>query len=244
MGIYDEETIREYIVCNALEMESLDKAVGKVFNSLRERGIWDQALVVFAADHGEMNGEKALVDKGAYLHPRVARVPLVLKSPSGMAPAAKTVETPVCLLDIAPTLLEAAGIKALARLDGMSLRPLLDGSAGAEYGAGRMFIMESHWHVAPNPAVAFQWRKSASEHYFYVYNLTMESDELYDLRDTSYANLAMDAGLSGVKREMVRRLGAFLKSDPRWRCYWHAMRIDKADDLPGDGADYSMFRPE
>ncbi len=104
--------------------------------------------------------------------------------------------------------------------------------------------MESCWHVAPNPAVAFQGRRAPREHYFYTYNLTVEHDELYDLSDPSYANLACDARYAGVKREMIARLAAFLKRDRRWRCYWHTMRIDKQEDLPPDGSDYSMFRPE
>jgi len=244
IGIYDEDTMREYIVCNALEMESLDGAIGKVIASLKARGVWDSALVIFAADHGEMNGQKALVDKGAYCHPRVARVPLLVKSPKGTKTAGAVVDTPVCLLDIAPTVFEAAGVKPLARLDGLSLLPLINGHAGSEYGGERMFIMESCWHVAPNPAVAFQWRKSPDEHYFYTYNLTLEADELYNLADASYANLARDPRLSRVKREMLHRLAAFLKGDPRWRCYWHTMRIDKQEELPTDGGDYSMFRPE
>ena len=107
-----------------------------------------------------------------------------------------------------------------------------------------MFLFESVWHVTANPAVAIEWRKSAKEHWWYVYNLTSDHDELYNLSDAGYANVAGDAGRAAVKRAMVRRLASFLRGSPRWRCWWHALRIDKETDLPAEGGDYQMFRPE
>jgi arylsulfatase A-like enzyme len=190
-----------------------------------------------------MNGEKALVDKGVYGHPRIARVPFVVKLP-GRKRRGTEVHTPVCLLDLAPTVLEAAGVMPAARLDGLSLWPLLRGrSAGAHF-EKRVFLYEACWHVAPNPAVSVQWRKSAEEHYFYTYNLTSDCDELYDLSDPTYRNLAADRRYQGVKHDMVLRLAHFLQADPRWRCYWHTMRIAKAEHLPLEPGDYQMFHPE
>jgi arylsulfatase A-like enzyme len=232
-------------------MEVLDRAVGKVLSALETRGLLDGALVMLCADHGEMNGHRALVDKGAYAHPRVARVPLVVRPPClhkafAKSPSGVEVDTPVCLLDIAPTVLAAAGVTPLARLDGMSLMPFLRESASrnANYGAGRTFLFESFWHTGVNPAVALQWRPSPRRHFFYVYNLTSDSDELYDLNGTSYRNLARDRRYARVRRAMIRRLAAFLQSDTRWRCYWHTMRVDMEADLPPQAGDYQMFRPE
>lgn len=252
IGIYDEEVMREYIVSNLLQMEVLDRAIGKVLDALRERGLYDEALIIFCADHGEMNGERALVDKGVYGHPRVARVPLVVKPPSSArhrAPsAAVEVDVPVCLLDLAPTVLEAAGIEPEARLDGLSLRPLLEGGssggASATDFAERTFIFEACWHVAPNPAVALQWRRSPEEHYFYTFNLTSAEDELYDLTDTTYRNLAGAPEYGEVRRSMLLRLAEFLRAEPRWRCYWHTLRLARAEFLPPEPGDQQMFRPE
>ncbi|MCD6404400.1 MAG: sulfatase-like hydrolase/transferase [Planctomycetes bacterium] len=244
-GLYDEKTLREYIVCNILQMEVLDRAIGRVFAALRAEGLYDEALIIFAADHGEMNGEKALVDKGVYGHPKVARVPLVVKPPRYTNPGA-SVDVPVCLLDIAPTVLETAGIIPDARLDGWSLMALLQApdKVPQDRWNDRTFLYEAFWHVAPNPAIAIQWRKSSSEHYFYVCNLTDNCDELYDLNDTSHPNLAGEVSLKGVRATMITRMYEFLRADPRWRCYLYPFRLVHSDILPQEEGDQQMFRPE
>jgi len=243
LGLYHEDTMREYVVCNLLQMEVLDKAMGTVLSALEEPGLYDNALVLFCADHGEMNGEKALGDKGVYGHPRVARVPFVVKLPEG-ARGGSNVDTPICLLDIAPTLLRAAGVQPHARLDGVSLWPLLRGQDASTGFADRTFVFEACWHVAPNPAVSIQWRSAQGEHYFYTYNLTSEFDELYDLSDPTYRNLVGDQAFEEVRVTMVRRLADFLRADPRWRCYWHTLRLAKAEHLPPEPGDLQMLRPE
>ena len=244
-GIYDEATMRDYIVANILQMEVLDRAIGTVLDALEARGLYDEALVLFLGDHGEMNGERGLIDKGVYCHPRVARVPLALKLPGGERKGA-VVDRPICLLDVAPTLLAAAGVAPKARLDGESLWPLLRGGEEVEDDeeGERRFLFEACWHIAPNPAVAFQWRRVGEGHFFYAYNLTSEYDELYDLADATYRNLAGDPAHEATRLAMVRRLGEFLKADPRWRCYWHTLRVDKAGDLPPEAGDLQMLRPE
>lgn len=240
-GIYDERTLRRYIAANALQFEVLDRAIGKVIGHLKSRGLYDAALIFFLADHGEMNGERGLIDKGVYCHPRVARVPLAVKLPDGER-AGTTVDEPVCLLDLAPTILEAAGVRPWARLDGVSLRPLLRGESWPH--SDRVFLLEAGWHIGPNPAVAVQWRREPGRHFFYGYNLTSDHDELYDLSDPHYRNLAGLPEWEETRVAMVRRLADFLRAAPRWRCYWHTLRIDRAADLPPEEGDQQMFRPQ
>ena len=43
---------------------------------------------------------------------------------------------------------------------------------------------------------------------------------------------------------MIRRLGAFLRADPRWTCYWHTLRLDHYDLLNVGGGDFQMLSPE
>jgi len=239
-GLSSEETMRDYIVANLLQIEVVDRALGALFQAFRDEGIYEDALIVFCADHGEMNGERALIDKGAYGHPKVAQVPLWVHLPGGEK-AGSSVESPVCLLDIAPTILEAAGIRPQARLDGEGLLPLIRAERSARE---QDFIFEAGWHLAPNPAVAMQRRFPDGRHFLYVYNLTSDQDELYDLSDLTYPNLSGDEAFEDVRVAMIRRLGAFLAADPRWRCYWHAFRVEFEMLIDVEGGDWQMFRPE
>ncbi len=239
-GLYDAETMRDYIWLNLLQVEVLDAALGRFLEALRATGVYDDALLFWLGDHGEMNGERALIDKGVYAHPKVARVPLHVKLP-GNARAGSEVNALVSLLDLAPTVLEVAGVRPCARLDGVSLAPLL---AGEPAGAPRALLFEAHWHVAPNPCVALIWEPQPGRLYMYAYNLTSDVDELYDLADPAYRNVATSPEFASVKMQMIRELGRVLRADPRWRCYWHPFRLDKYAHFRDDATDMQMFRPE
>jgi arylsulfatase A-like enzyme len=234
-GLYDPATVLDYRVAHALQMETIDRALGRFFAALKQRNLYDDALIVFTSDHGEMNGRRGLVDKGVYLYPDVLRVPLAIKMPRGKA---TSVETPVSHLDIAPTLLEVAGIEPAERLDGISLAPHLRGEAPK---SDRELLFECGWHTGVNFACATE-RWDSTGHWLYTYNLSSEIDELYDLNSVDAEN---QAGRNpAVHREMVRRLGAFVERDPRWIGYWHSFRVDHYNELPRTGSgDYQMFRP-
>ncbi len=234
-GLYDPETVRDYRVANALQMEVVDLALGRFLAALKQRGLYNDSVVIFSADHGEMNGRRGVVDKGAYLFPDVLRVPLMVKMP-GAAPRAE--DAPVSHLDISPTLLEVAGVEPEERQDGRSLVPLINGQ---EQAADRELLFECGWHVGVNFACGIQrWEKSG-RHHIYSYNLSSTVDELYDATSVDAANLAPVAEFSKVRQEMIGRLGAILKRDPRWLGYWSTFRIDHYFDLPRQSGDMQLL---
>jgi len=239
-GLYDPQTVREYRLAHALQVETVDRALATFLDALRQRGLYDEALVVFTSDHGEMNGRRALVDKGVYLYPDVLRVPLAVKMPKSSGIRHRTVDAPVSHLDIAPTLLGVAGIEPLERLDGRSLLPHLQGAAQA---ADRELFFECGWHIGVNFACAIQKWTAGGEHYLYSYNASSPFDELYDLTSSDAENLAHDPAHKPVHAEMVGRLGAMLERDPRWIGYSSPFRIDHYAELPKPRGDVQMFRP-
>ena len=239
-GLYAEETARDYIVANLLQVEVVDRAMGVFLSALQEEGLYEDSVIIFMGDHGEMNGELALVDKGVYGHPKVVRVPLVVHM-GDAAQTGRNIETPVTLLDVAPTILSQAGIAPYHRLDGSDLGQMIQGEAIER---SQDFLFEAGWHLAPNPAVSIQHRYEDSGHFLYTYNLADRYDELYDLCDSSYRNLAADPDYQSIRDDMIRRLGGVLRSDPRWRCYWHALRVEHADRVRVEEGDQQMFIPE
>ena len=88
---------------------SADAAVGKLIAELRARKTYDDAVIVVAADHGESLGAHGEDTHGIFLYDETIHVPLLVKLPQNQM-AAKRVPGRVRLLDIAPTVLELAGV--------------------------------------------------------------------------------------------------------------------------------------
>jgi arylsulfatase A-like enzyme/Flp pilus assembly protein TadD len=111
------------------EIAYVDSAVGTLLTALRAHGLYDQTLVVVVADHGEAFGEHGERSHGLFLYDETLRVPLLVKLP-GAGSAHPLVESRVGLVDIAPTLLQQAGIVPPAAMQGISLLELMKPSAG------------------------------------------------------------------------------------------------------------------
>lgn len=96
---------------------------------LRQLGLFDSSLVIFTADHGEELYDRGGFAHGYSLYREIIGVPLFVKLPGQTRP--RSVDTPVSLVDLYPTVLDLLGLPAPQRLDGVSLRPLLEGPADA-----------------------------------------------------------------------------------------------------------------
>ena len=113
----------------AAMIASVDESVGRVLNTLDERGLTDNTIVVFFSDNGgygpatsmaPLRGSKGMLYEGGI------RVPLAVYAP-GLLPEARRDDTPVIGTDLYPTLLAMAGIPLPLNqpFDGVNLRPLL-----------------------------------------------------------------------------------------------------------------------
>lgn len=113
-----------------------DAQIGELLTEMRRRGLLDHTLTAFTSDHGESLGEHAYYfDHGRFGFQTCLRVPLIFHYPGVLAP--RVDRQPVELLDLAPTLLEAAGasLPGGAWKQGHSLTPRLRGLAPAMIGA-------------------------------------------------------------------------------------------------------------
>lgn len=108
------------------QIRYLDERVGRVFDELRERGLYDDSVIVVTSDHGDAFMEHGFVSHSATPYDELARVPLLIKLPESRH-AGRRVERQVRLIDVAPTLLDLAGAPRPRRMSGCSLVPLLEG---------------------------------------------------------------------------------------------------------------------
>lgn len=103
--------------------------MGRIVQALKETGRYDNALIVFTADHGDMMGDHHHWRK-TYAYEGSAGIPMIVKVPAslqGTLPKGSTIEQPVELRDILPTMLETAGAQVPQDMDGRSMLALTKG---------------------------------------------------------------------------------------------------------------------
>jgi len=147
-----------------------DREFGRLLRGLRERGLYDGALVAFLSDHGE-----EFLDHGGWVHghtlfDELVRVPLVVKLP-GRREAGRRVAAQVQLVDLLPTILRAAGHEAPAGITG---RPLEE-SFSSSY-SERVAVLETKYREF----VAYGARTSSAKYVRHLY--PGRSELAYDLR--------------------------------------------------------------
>lgn len=112
-------------------VELIDTALGTVMDALEESGQLDDTLIVFNSDHGELLGDHGLLYKGCRFFEGLSHVPLILSWPGRFKEGLRA-EGLTELIDIAPTILEAAGLEVLDDIQGCSLIPIATGETPAK----------------------------------------------------------------------------------------------------------------
>lgn len=134
---FARDAVRQAVIPPYMGLISqIDAHLGRLFDHLKARGLWDDTLIVFTSDHGDMLGDHWLGEKELFFEEAV-RIPLIVRDPRpGAAASRGTVcDALVESIDLLPTFLEAAGGRDPgARLEGRSLAPLLAGRAATEIG--------------------------------------------------------------------------------------------------------------
>lgn len=109
------------------EVAAVDEAVGALRRGLKDLGADADLLTVFTADHGEGLGDHGEDTHGFFIYDATTLVPLVFHWPGRLTPAQS--DAPARLVDVTPTLLDLVGLRRFPGVDGVSLRPLLEGRA-------------------------------------------------------------------------------------------------------------------
>jgi arylsulfatase A-like enzyme len=124
---------------------AVDDSIGRVVAQLEERGLLENTVIVYTTDNGFFVGDHGWYDK-RYMYEPSFRVPLIVRAPGarrGTASPALTVN-----IDIAPTLLDYAGIMPPLQMQGSSLRPLLEGRAPATWRTSVYYAYyENSWAI-------------------------------------------------------------------------------------------------
>lgn len=131
-GLNKEE--REFVTANYDgQILDMDAALGEFIADLKNRGRYDNALIVVTADHGELLGEHDIVGHGGrMMYEGLLHIPLVVKLPGASHPKG-AVSNPVQLVDILPTVLQTIGAPVPAGVQGSPLQQVARHSLAEEH---------------------------------------------------------------------------------------------------------------
>ena len=199
---HSELNIERYYKRYCETLMSVDDSVGRVLAQLKKMGIHDETLVIYMGDNGFMFGEHGLIDKRVAYETSI-RVPLLMQCPE-LFKGGTVVENVVANIDIAPTVMEAMGLRKPPHMDGASFIPLAQGKRvpWRDY-----FLYVYYWEKNfPQSPTVFSLR--GDKYKYITYYGLWDVDELYDLQSdpSESKNLLYDPAYAKIAREMENRL--------------------------------------
>jgi arylsulfatase A-like enzyme len=123
-------------------VRAADAGMAGLFALLRRHGLYDRALIAVVSDHGEEFLDHGDFGHGPRVYQELARVPWLLRLPGGRE-AGRVIAAPVGLVDVAPTLLELAGLPVPRSFGGRSLRDLIEGRDDGAWLESRPLLIEA-----------------------------------------------------------------------------------------------------
>lgn len=199
--MYDGEIDFETFYRSYLEtLLSVDESVSRVLDYLKANGLEQNTLVMYMGDNGFSFGEHGLIDK-RHAYEESMRVPMIVKAPSAIK-AGSVTEALMQNIDVAPTLLQYAGVSTPKEMQGESF---LDVLAGKKTGHRDRIFYEYYWEYHfPQTPTMFAVRDGRYK-YIHYYGLWTQN-ELYDLQNDPHEmnNLIADPS----HRERTKALSA------------------------------------
>lgn len=174
---HSDKDITRYYQNYAETFSAVDDSIGRVKAQLKKMGVYDNTLIIYMGDNGFMFGEHGLIDKRVAYEPSI-KVPMLMQLP-GAVKGGQTIENVVANIDIAPTILEAAGIQKPEYMDGQSFLPLAQHKTikWRDY-----FLYVYYWEKNfPQSPTMFALRSDKFKYITY-YGL-WDTDELYNIQD-------------------------------------------------------------
>ncbi|HEY0828026.1 MAG TPA: sulfatase-like hydrolase/transferase [Bacilli bacterium] len=220
----DEQEWRRFIAHYLGLCALIDKQVGDIVAYLKENGLYEDTIIVFLSDHGDMMGAHGLVKKGFVLHYEEAlRVPLIMAN-TGASARGKS-DALVSLVDIIPTLADLTGISIKEQIEGRSFADLLNNPSKKTH---REYVLAETFKLGGDES-ATQGGESIAPEQFELesdsVNLSIRTpnhkyifrykdvEELYELDTDPYENINVAAELS--RADELAHMRALLLQDLR-----------------------------
>ena len=177
---FDEEVVRRLAATYYGMVTYLDRQIGRVLETLGTCGLEDSTRVVYTTDHGDCLGARGVFGKFT-LYEESAAVPMIAAGPG--VPAGRIVDTPVSLIDVYPSVLEAVGVERTPAEEELPGESLWSIAAAAD----RDRTVFCEYHALASQSAHFMLRDRQYKYNHYVgeapqlYNLSTDPREVRDL---------------------------------------------------------------
>jgi len=199
---------QEEIRLRAAMMASVDEGVGAILELLERQGRLDNTCIVFLGDNGYFFGEHGLGPERRFAYEEGIRSPFAVRYPRRVKAGSRVRDLVICQ-DIAPTLIELAGGRPGAQIQGRSLLPLF---AGRRKGWRNAFLIEYWAENAMSWLIGMTYKAVRTQRHKYIHwvnrGIAGELDELYDLDRDPYElrNLNRSRAYAPTRERLRRQL--------------------------------------
>lgn len=194
------ETAQYYTMISAV-----DKACGQIIDLFKQKGMWENTIVLFLTDHGDMMGGHKLRFKGTYPYEELYNIPCVMKLPEGIDRKRKTIDEPVISTDLPGALIALAGLEARGAFDKSGVMRALQADAPS----GDECVFFEHyaawWGLHP-----FYAARTATMKYVRYYG-DDDCEELYDLENDpdELKNVVNEPGYAAQRSALAEKADAW-----------------------------------
>lgn len=221
---WTEDQAKAYLARYYGYVTYIDDQMTRVVDALKAGGLYDNTIIVFSSDHGDMLCEQGMIYKHTFNgYDTLMKVPLTVQWPNGIV-AGQVHGGLSSHLDLVPTLLNLAGVKQSAQMDGRSMAGVLTGNADTAREEVFVDVMNQGYVVRRG-----QWK--------YVLNvaysdgkLIRKVDELYDMENdpNEMVNLAFQPNQAECVEQLKQSVFRWLHDSG----HPYADQIRQAAELP------------
>jgi arylsulfatase A-like enzyme len=212
--------LQDYLACVA----SVDDNIGRFLDYLDDNGLAENTMVIYTSDQGFFLGEHNMFDK-RFMYEESLRMPFLIRWPAQIKPGSVSHKM-ILNVDFAPMLLDAAGVRVPADMQGRSFLPLLEGRTPKDW---RTSMYYRYYHPGDHNVAAHYGVRT--DRYKLIYFDKLNQWELYDLKKDPIEmhNLYDDPASAALVKELkaeLYRLKKQLKDNDQF-----------ASNLPNDDVD-------
>ena len=204
----DEEKLRIEMAQYYTMISSVDKACGQIINIFKEKGLWENTIVLFFTDHGDMMGAHRIRRKGTMPYEELYNIPCIMKLPKGKISKRSVIEEPIISTDLPGALLNLADIECPSPFNNTKITETFNREA--PLGNEKVFFEHyaAWWGHHP-----FYGIRTADSKYVRYYGED-NTEEMYDLISdpNELHNIANDTNHSDKKNKLSTEADQWWKS--------------------------------